>query len=762
MTPEVAAASVPAMVLERYGLTARCHRLPGENANYEIQTGQARFVLKIAGDGLDDSAELEQAVVAQIVGSLPGLSLPNLVPDCDGQLATTFDSEGGTYSARLLEFVEGQAWLDAGSPSEALQRSFGEFLARLTASLEGFDHRGAHRTHHWDLARAAQHRGLVANIVDPDDARVVEHAFQQFAAAQPRLAAFRHSVIHGDVNHENVLVTAGKVTGLLDFGDCLWNPTICELAIALAYMMMDVDDPVGLAINVVLAYDAKRPLDDDELAVLFSLICGRLCVTICTAAWRRTIDPNHPTWFATEKPAWKLLKKLAAVTPLAFENRLREAIDRPVHDTGATREELTNRRRKRISAALSVAYDEPIKMIRGQGQYLIDDRGRPFLDMVNNVCHVGHCHPHVVAAGQRQMAILNTNSRYLYDGLTDYADRLSATLPAALEVCFLVNSGSEANELALRLASLHTGNRDFVVVDGAYHGHSSRLIEASPYKFMGRGGTGVAADWVHVVPIADGYRGEFKGQGPAAGVAYGNEVGKIVQQLGRPIAGFLSESLLSCGGQVIPPADYFKTAYRHVRAAGGVCIADEVQVGFGRVGTHFWAFEQQGVIPDIVVMGKPIGNGHPLSAVVTTRAIADSFENGMEFFSTFGGNPVSCAIGQAVLDVMENEQLQEHALNVGNRLRDGLAALMKRHKLIGDVRGTGLFVGMELVRDRETLEPADREAEALVNRLRQQGILLSVDGPLHNVIKIKPPMVLTADDVDMVVRSIDRELLRWA
>ena len=213
---------------------------------------------------------------------------------------------------------------------------------------------------------------------------------------------------------------------------------------------------------------------------------------------------------------------------------------------------------------------------------------------------------------------------------------------------------------------------------------------------------------------------------------------------------------------MIPPADYFKTAYRHVRAAGGVCIADEVQVGFGRVGTHFWAFEQQGVIPDIVVMGKPIGNGHPLSAVVTTRAIADSFENGMEFFSTFGGNPVSCAIGQAVLDVMENEQLQEHALNVGNRLRDGLAALMKRHKLIGDVRGTGLFVGMELVRDRETLEPADREAEALVNRLRQQGILLSVDGPLHNVIKIKPPMVLTADDVDMVVRSIDRELLRWA
>ena len=216
---------------------------------------------------------------------------------------------------------------------------------------------------------------------------------------------------------------------------------------------------------------------------------------------------------------------------------------------------------------------------------------------------------------------------------------------------------------------------------------------------------------------------------------------------------------MSCGGQIIPPEGYLESAFAHVHNAGGVCIVDEVQVGFGRAGTHFWAFEQQNVVPDIVVMGKPIGNGHPMAAVVTTLAIADSFADiGMEFFSTFGGNPVSCAIGMAVLDVIENEGLQQHALEVGTRLLDGMRQLMGRQSLIGDVRGTGLFIGIELVRDRETLEPADTEAEQLINGLRQRGMLTSTDGPFHNVIKIKPPMVLTADDVDMFVRCIDDEL----
>ncbi|MBC7173352.1 MAG: aminotransferase class III-fold pyridoxal phosphate-dependent enzyme, partial [Polyangiaceae bacterium] len=372
----------------------------------------------------------------------------------------------------------------------------------------------------------------------------------------------------------------------------------------------------------------------------------------------------------------------------------------------------------------------------------------------------GHCHPRVVEAGQRQIARLNTNTRYLYEELVEYAERLTATLPEPLDTCFFVNSGSEANELALRLAMTHTGRRDLLVVDGAYHGNTSRLIEVSPYKFMGKGGTGKPEPWVHVVPLADGYRGAHRGFGRETGAAYGDEVGEIIARSNASIAGFLTESLLSCGGQVIPPEGYLETAFRHVHAAGGLCIVDEVQVGFGRVGTHFWGFEAQGVVPDIVVMGKPIGNGHPMGAVVTTRAIAESFANGMEYFATFGGNPVSCAIGLAVLDVLRDERLQAHALEVGTRLRDGLRALAAVHPIVGDVRGLGLFIGCELVRDRSTLEPAAREATELVNRMRARGILLSTDGPLNNVIKIKPPMVLTADDVDMVIRVFDDELGR--
>ncbi len=356
------------------------------------------------------------------------------------------------------------------------------------------------------------------------------------------------------------------------------------------------------------------------------------------------------------------------------------------------------------------------------------------------------------------MASLSTNTRYLCDGLTDYAERLVATLPEMLEVCFFLNSGSEANELALRLARTVTGHQDFLVVDGAYHGHTTQLIAISPYKFMCEGGRGQAEPWVHIVPVADGYRGRHKGQGLDSGTAYGDAVGRMIDEAGKPIAGFICESLLGCGGQVIPPEGYFETAYRHVRSAGGLCIADEVQVGFGRVGSHFWGFERQAVVPDIVVMGKPIGNGHPMAAVVTTREIADAFANGMEFFSTFGGNPVSCAIGLAVLDVIRDEGLQEHALAVGTRLRDGLRSLMEKHELIGDVRGVGLFIGVELVRDRETLEPAATEAANLVNRLKDRGLLLSTDGPLQNIIKIKPPMVLTAEDVEMTIRLFDDEL----
>ena len=419
-------------------------------------------------------------------------------------------------------------------------------------------------------------------------------------------------------------------------------------------------------------------------------------------------------------------------------------------------------RRVHFGGNLSIAYRTPVHVERGWVQYLYDRAGRRFLDAYNNVPHVGHCHPRVVRAGQAQMAVLNTNTRYPSDLANEYAERLTATLPGALRdgVVYLVNSASEANELALRLARAHTRRRDMIVLGGAYHGNTTSLIDISPYKHDGPGGEG-APDWVHVAPLADDYRGPFRRVDPDAGAKYARQVGDVVRHvaaLGRGVAGFIAETCPSVGGQIIFPAGYLAAVYGEVRAAGGVCIADEVQTGLGRIGTHFWAFEAQGVVPDIVVMGKPLGNGHPLAAVVARREIAASFANGMEYFSTFGGNQVSCAIGLAVLDVLRDEDLQTKARRTGDRMLAALRPFVDRHELVGDVRGSGLFLGVELVRDRVSLEPAGAEASYVSDRMREEGILLGTDGPHHNVVKIRPPMPFDGENADCLVETLDRIL----
>jgi 4-aminobutyrate aminotransferase-like enzyme len=414
-------------------------------------------------------------------------------------------------------------------------------------------------------------------------------------------------------------------------------------------------------------------------------------------------------------------------------------------------------RHKHLGRSLSIAYRKPLIIVKGWKQYLYDDEGRAYLDAVNNVAHVGHCHPRVVRAAQEQMAVLNTNTRYLHEYIARFAERLCTTMPDPLSVCFFVNSGSEANELALRLARAHTKGTDIVCVDGAYHGNTTSLIDISPYKFDGPGGSG-APPHVHKVMMPDTYRGPYKSDDPNAGEKYAGSVAEALERLqhsGKRVSAFICESALGCGGQIILPDRYLSEAYRHVRAAGGVCIADEVQTGLGRVGSHFWAFESQGVVPDIVTIGKPLGNGHPLSAVVTTPEIAASFDTGMEYFNTFGGNPVSCAVGLAVLDVIDEERLQENASNVGAYLRLGLEALMRKHQLIGDVRGMGLFLGVELVLDRATREPAVGQAAYIVERMMKRGVLISTDGPMHNVLKIKPPIVFSSVNADQLICLFD-------
>ena len=422
-------------------------------------------------------------------------------------------------------------------------------------------------------------------------------------------------------------------------------------------------------------------------------------------------------------------------------------------------EALLARRRKVIGPSLSISYREKLKMVRGRGPWLIDHTGRRYLDTVNNITHVGHCHPHVVAALARQAGTLNTNTRYLHDAMPRLAERIAATMPGDLRVVYFVNSGTEANELALRIARTALGKKDTVVLDWAYHGNSGGTVEISPYKFKRKGGF-PQPDFVQIASFPDPYRGPHRGAdgGPAYAADIDRCLDAIEARTGTGAATFIAESLSGVGGQVILPRGYLHEVYTRIHARGGICIADEVQCGFGRVGPAFWGFATQAVIPDIVVLGKPIGNGHPLAAVVTTPELAAKFANGMEYFNSFGGNPVSMAVGHAVLDVIETENLPARAVTTGDALVAGYRKLAQRFPIIGDVRGMGLFIGVELVTDRDARTPASEAADHVVDQLRLRGILASTDGPDDNVLKIKPPMVFGPREAEILLAETDAAL----
>ena len=419
-----------------------------------------------------------------------------------------------------------------------------------------------------------------------------------------------------------------------------------------------------------------------------------------------------------------------------------------------TNHEIIDYRKRHLGKSLKLHYNEPIRIVRGAGQYLMDNNGRLYLDTVNNVAHVGHENPEIVIAGQKQMAILNTNTRYLHEGINDLANKLLNTLPKELSVCYFVNSGSEANELAIRMITEVTGQKDIIVSQWGYHGNTNKCIDISSYKFDRTGGRGAPKN-THVIPIPDSYRGKYRGS--RTGNEYSKEVKKCIDNIHskkRGVGGFIIEPIISCGGQVELPDGFLKKSYKYIRKAGGLCISDEVQVGCGRLGEVFWGFQLHDVVPDIVTIGKPFGNGHPIGAVVCREEVANKFANGMEFFNTFGGNPVSCSIASEVLSFIQRNNLQKNALLTGKYLKDQLILLAKKYPIIGDVRGKGLFLGIELT-DKE-LKPLKDHANYLANRMKEFGILMSTDGPDDNVMKIKPPVIFNKEDCDRLMFYLDK------
>jgi 4-aminobutyrate aminotransferase-like enzyme/Ser/Thr protein kinase RdoA (MazF antagonist) len=998
------------LVNELYGLDGEVEQLPSErdqNFLLHCKSGE-KFVLKIA-NATEDLALLEaQAQCMEYMARHEHL-FPNVVLSLRGEkIETVSVPHKSPHYVRLLTYLPGRPLGSVKRHTSELLFDLGQKLGRMDLALQDFDHPGLHRDFYWDFAHGLKVIGKNRKLVKEQELRKMlddlTARFEKFTA--PLLPDLRKSIVYNDANDYNILVGGDGdiytrnqcVTGFIDLGDMVYGTTLGDLAIAIAYAILDKPQPLETAAEIVRGYHSVFPLTEEELSALFALVTLRLCMSVCIAAEQQQDQPDNHYLGNSQAAIRNTLPKLTKIHPRFAEAAFREAcglpafatspktiewlqanavcfaqvlpfdlrteplvvfdlsigspllqgdprenqepiltkrlqelmkdahvkvgvgrydearylyIDpgfstgedlpeafrtlhlgmdlfvaagTPIHapmdgkvvaisdnavsqdygpvivlehkiDDGLrfytlyghlsrksiaklkvgqkikkenvfakvgkakvnggwtphlhfqiindlleldtdfpgvarasqrkvwlslcpdpnlilgipehafperllSKEEILLERQRRMGGNVSISYRSPLKIVRGWMQYLFDDKGHQFIDAYNNVAHVGHCHPKVVEAACRQIGVLNTNTRYLHDNIIRYAERLTSLLPASLEVCYLVNSASEANELALRLARAYTSQKDMIVLEAAYHGNTTSLIDISPYKHNGPGGRG-APDWVHAVPMPDVFRGQYRAGDPDAGAKYAQYVKQsigLLQEQGRGLSGFIAESLPSVGGQVVLPDGYLANVYRYVREAGGLCIADEVQTGFGRVGSHMWGFEMQNVAPDIVVLGKPIGNGHPLAAVITRREIADAFNNGMEYFTTFGGNPVSCAVGLAVLDVLQEDGLQSHAARVGNRLLNGLKSFVGKYRMVADARGAGLFLGVELVKDPLTLEPAAEEASFIANRMREHGILLGTDGPFHNVVKIRPPMPFNELDADYLLMTFGKIL----
>lgn len=999
------------LAVDIYGVKGAVKSLPSERDQNFLLTCDSgvSYVLKIA-NALEEHTLLDaQNQAMEHVAEQTG-QFPKVVPSLRGvNIESAVSVDGQKHFLRLVTYLPGTPLGEIRRHSPELWFDLGRNLGILDRALRDFDHPALHRAFHWDLANGSSVIQKNAELIPDKKMReqILQFSEKFEQIMFPLLPALRKSVIYNDANDFNILVGGGEdifsrnqqVAGFIDLGDMLYGYSVGDLAIGIAYAILNKPEPLMTAAGIVRGYHSEFALTEVELKALYWLVTLRMCMSVCIAAEQQKSQPAndylgisqgpirktlpgwlqiHPKfaeaafrqacdlppfevspdivkWLNANKPSFaqilpddlrtelvtvfdlsvgssllngdpreniepKLTRRLneamanACVkigigqynearylttapafrvgggptdetrtihlgmdlftqpgTPvrapldgkvIAFADKIspqdygpvivlehaiggglvfftlyghlsRRSLEKtsvgkrirkgskfaeigaadgnggwPAHlhfqiitdllQLGAdfpgvaqpgqrelwtslcpdpnlilgipervfpqrmpSRVETLAVRRRRLGGNLSIAYRSPLKIVRGWMQYLYDEQGRKYIDAYNNVAHVGHCHPRVVEAARHQIGVLNTNTRYLHDNINMYAERLISLMPDDLEVCYFVNSASEANELALRLARTFTRQRDMIVLEAAYHGNTTSLIDISPYKHSGPGGSG-APDWVHTVPIPDVFRGEHKANDPQAGVKYATHVKQVIEKLRvqkSGLAGFIAESLPSVAGQIVFPYGYLRDVYRYVREAGGLCIADEVQTGFGRVGSHMWGFEMQNVSPDIVVLGKPIGNGHPLAAVITRRDIAEAFDNGMEYFTTFGGNPVSCAIGLAVLDVVREEGLQEHAMRVGQRLLNGLKAFVGKYSMVADARGAGLFLGVEIVRNLSNLEPAAVEASFISNRMREHGILLGIDGPFHNVIKIRPPMPFNDADADYLLTTFEKILM---
>jgi len=743
---------------DRFGVeSSSLTPLAGErDQNFRVEAaGGRRLLFKISNpaDGLS-TVEMQAAALRHIERVDPGLPVMRVVPDTVGESwAEVRGPDGRNYPVRLFTFLPGRVTANTALTSGAI-RALGQTAARLGRALRGFFHPAADYEILWDLTHAAKLRVLLGHVPDAARRAQVERVLDRFETrVEPALPALRAQVIHGDLSLDNVLLGDDlRVSGIVDFGDMTHAPLVCDLAVSVADVLHGRGDAIDAAEVLIGGYVSVTPLEEEEAALLADLVAARLATEVTVAAWHGGLYPDNAAYITSSEPGARAF--LDAIEAAGFDAVARRFLDGcrglPYRHsaTGALLE-----RRRRALPRTPLFYSHPVHLVRGEGVWLFDPDGRRYLDCYNNVPVVGHGHPRVARAVAEQQRLLATHSRYLHEAIVELAERLKATLPPALDAVLVVNSGSEANDLAWRIARAATGRAGAVVTAHAYHGLTEATHALSPEEWA----KGELPAHVATVPAPDGYRGPYRRDTDGWAERYAAHIDGAAESLGgHGFAAIYLDPAFTADGILVPPPAYLAEAARRSRALGGVLIADEVQAGHGRYGTGLWSFQPSGIEPDMVVMGKPMGNGFPVAALVVRSPLLAAVPEEVELFSTFGGNPVACAAALAVLAVIEDEGLVASAAETGSYLRQGLEALAGRHPVMGDVRGEGLLLGVELV-DEERV-PAAGRAGQVTEAMRERGILISATGPAGNVLKIRPPLVFRREHADLLLQTLDEVL----
>jgi len=741
--------------------------------NFRLRNSDGTWILKFFHPQEDEGViDFQTKAMMHIARTDPGLPVPEVVPTRRGQpFGRAKAPDGRTSIVRLLTWVSG-ADLASVEDTRRLRHSAGALVGRLDHALAGFFHPAALHTLVWDIKQAPSLRIHTGDIAIKKHRKLIERSLDRFIEnVLPRWTHLRSQVIHNDANTSNMVVDPRHpdvAAGVIDFGDMIYGPIAAEVAMCADSFAYETADPVDSVIDVMLGFDSVLPLREDEVDVLFDMLNARFAIAAVIVARRAVARKGSPDYLpGHDKEAARAIDRMLTIGREQTTERFRDALRFPARGAKGTvsTPEATDlkaqlkRRNKYLGKHLSLFYKQPLHVERGEGAILYDANGRAFVDAYNNVTSVGHCHPHVVNAITRQASALGTNTRYVYSILAEYAERLQGTMPSHLNACVLVNSGSEANDIAWQMSTMLTGKRGGIVMHEAYHGITEAIAALSPVtpESIGHGAGGHVAQ---LIP-PDTYRGPWRKGEKGLADNYAADADRAIKQLdeaGFGTACFMIDTSFCSDGIPDVPKGYLKKVAAKVRAAGGMIIGDEVQYGFGRPGTHMWGFEYHGMKPDIVTIGKPVGDGFPLGVVVTSREILNAFTEATGLFSTFGGNPVACAAGLAVLDVIENENLLENCRVTSEHMKSGLRELMGRHACIGDVRGHGFVTGVEIVRDRETREPDANTMVAIMNRMRELGVLTGREGHDGNVFKIRPPMVFSRDNADTLITAMDQAM----